>query len=252
MIFKKQFTAVASLIIVVVAILWWTAAVWQGPLNSWTVSALNGIFKWQGYWSASLQGEQTLQNSGSQNLGGDIAQAQDKKILDAEIALLVLRAKIKKEKIGSVPAYLVAGRGADNFNVAVFEGEAPPVGAAVVSSEGFLVGRIISVAGSTALISSLTGVNFKLSARLLDQPNFSAVLQTDLSGLLRLFQLPREAVIKEKTIVESSAFDNVMPEGLAVASVKSLSIGAAGAPEAILLPLFSSVWSQPVLFEWKR
>ncbi|KKS43564.1 MAG: hypothetical protein UV05_C0030G0005 [candidate division CPR1 bacterium GW2011_GWA2_42_17] len=244
---KKQITALASLIIVVIAILWWTAAVWQGPVNYWLMSALTGFFKWQGQAAQILQDGQNISVSIQ-----EIALEQDKKIIDMEKKLLDLWNKVKKEKIGVTPAYLVAGRGADIYNVAIFEGDAPPLGAAVVSADGFLIGRVFSVSGSIVLVWPITGANFKLSARLVDQPNFNAVLQADMSGLLRLSQLPREVAIKENALVETSAFDNIIPEGLAVASVKGVFTDVAVAPEAALLPLFLSVWSQPVLMEWKR
>lgn len=244
---KKQIVAIGAVLTVAITLLWWTAPLWQPTLNAWTVSTTQNFFQWQGYWSQTLQGWPTASVSIS-----EIAVTQDKKIFEAEKKLLDLRAAAKSERLKTQTGYLVAGRGPDIYNVVIFDGEAPPVGAAVVTAEGNLVGRVFSVSGRTALVWPVVGANFKVSARLVGQPNFTGVVMVDNSGNLRLFQLPREISITDNSLVETSAFDNLIPEGLPIAKVANVISGTGTSPEAALLPLSASSWSQPIIFEWKK
>ncbi|GEM_PF-2713755 len=244
---RKQFWAGAGLLVVATSLLWWTAPLWQPPINSWSVSLLENFFKWQGYWSRELQGQADQKITST-----EISGIQNEKISKMAEEFLALKNRVKSEHIKTALGYLVVGRGYDNFDLALFEDSAPPVGAAVISAQGFLVGRVVSVSGKTATVWPVGAANFKLSARLVDQNNYTGVIETSTGGWLRLYQLPREAALKENLLVESSAFDAVMPEGLPVATIKEVSASTGTTPEALLWPLFSSVWSQPILFEWKK
>ncbi len=115
------------------------------------------------------------------------------------------------------------------------------LGDAVVTSEGVLLGTILTVHASTSLVRTILDPQAKFSGAILQE---NAAVNGVIEGVhgvgLRLFLIPRQAVVAVGDLVVTAGEEVGVPRGIPVARVAAVS-ETPGIPlqEAILNPLAS-------------
>lgn len=196
------------------------------------------VFWWQA--SAQISAEQL------QDLYDDRAELASE---GTEVAILreenaLLRAEIGfLDRIQSegLPASILTksiSHSVNRFVVDIGTDHGAELGSAVVSGEGIYLGKITEIGKRSATVSGVTDPMHSVAVSLLNESRTIGVASGSIGDLLQIDFIPTDEVIQENDLVVTSGLEALIPSGLIVGIVNTIS-QEVGSPfqQAIVEPL---------------
>lgn len=148
---------------------------------------------------------------------------------------------VKRERVEYIVASVLAksiSHSVSRFVVDVGTNDGAQLGAAVVSGEGIYVGKISNVDKHSATVSALTDPSHALAVSLLNKSRTIGVATGSVGDLLQIDFIPTDEVIAENDLVVTSGLEDLIPSGLIVGIVNTVT-NPTGSPfqQAIVEPL---------------
>lgn len=124
------------------------------------------------------------------------------------------------------------------FVVDVGADDGAQLGAAVVTGEGIYVGKITDLGKYSATVSALTDPSHSVAVSLLNESRTIGVATGSVGDLLQIDFIPTDEVIAQNDLVVTSGLENLIPSGLIVGVVNTIT-ELTGSPfqQAIVEPL---------------
>ncbi len=109
------------------------------------------------------------------------------------------------------------------------------VGLAVISGDGVLVGKIVSVSSSTATVAAVTDRGSATAASLLNETRTIGIAKGINGGLMQVEYIPHDELIRVNDLLVTSGLETNVPDGLLLGIVNAVQSEPTSAFQAALV-----------------